>query len=55
MAKLTTFDFNRAVLIVQGVVVQVHHAGERRREAHAVGDAAVAIQSDQFVAFCDIV
>jgi hypothetical protein len=35
--------------------VQVHHASERRCEAHAISDAAVAIQTDQFVTFGDVV
>ena len=40
---VTAFDFDGAVLIVQRVVVQVHHAGQRRGEAQPVLDAAVAV------------
>jgi len=35
--------------------VQVHHAGQRRGEAHAVLDAAVAVQPHQRVALRHIV
>lgn len=52
---ITTLNFDGAVLRIQRVVVQVHHAGQRRREAHAVRDAAVAGQPHQFVALGDVV
>ena len=46
---LTAFDLDGAVLLVERVVVEVHHAGERRREAHAVRDGAVAVQPHHLV------
>lgn len=52
---LTTFDFHSAVLRVQWVIVQIHHAGECRGEPHAVGDGAVAAETHQFVSFGDVV
>ena len=48
-ALLTAFDLDGAVLLVERVVVEVHHAGERRREAHAVRDGAVAVQPHHLV------
>lgn len=40
---LTTLNFYSTVLGVERVVVQVHHAGKGRGEAHAVSDASVTI------------
>ena len=48
-ALLTAFNLDGAVLLVERVVVEVHHAGERRREAHAVRDGAVAVQPHHLV------
>lgn len=45
----TAFNLDGAVLAVERVVVQVHHAGERRCEPHAVCDAAVAAETHQLV------
>lgn len=35
--------------------MQVHHAGQGRRESHAVRDRAVTGQPDELVAFGDVV
>jgi len=35
--------------------VQIHHAGQGRRESHAVRDRTVAQQSDKLVTFSDVV
>ena len=51
MTSLTALDFDSAVLRVEGVVVEVHHAGKRRREPHAVGDGTVAVQTNHLVLF----
>lgn len=51
----TAFNLDGAVLAVERVVVQVHHARQRGSEAHAVGDAAVAAQPHQLVALRHVV
>lgn len=51
----TAFNLDGAVLAVQRVVVQVHHAGQGGREPHPVGDAAVAAQPHQLIALGHVV
>lgn len=51
----TAFNLDGAVLAVQRVVVQVHHAGERGGEPHAICDAAIAAETHQLVAFRHVV
>jgi hypothetical protein len=51
MTSLTALNFDRAVLRVERVVVEVHHAGQGRREPHAVGDGSVAVKPDHLVLF----
>ena len=46
---LTALDLHGAVLPVQGVVVQVHHAGQGGGESHAVGDRPVPVQPHHLV------
>jgi hypothetical protein len=52
--KLTALDLDGAVLRVEWIVVQVHHAGQRRCESHAVGDRAVACQAHELVPLGDV-
>ena len=46
---LTALDLHSAVLPVQGVVVQVHHAGQGGGEPHAVGDRPVTVKPHHLV------
>ena len=46
---LTALDLHGAVLPVQGVVVQVHHAGQGGGEPHAVGDRPVPVPPHHLV------
>jgi hypothetical protein len=54
-ATLTALDLHRAVLRVQGVVVQVHHARQSGGEPHPIRDSSIPIQSNQFVPLGDVV
>lgn len=47
----TAFNLDGAVLAVQWVVVQVHHAGQGGGEPHPIRDAPVAAETNQLVAF----
>lgn len=51
----TAFNLDGAVLAVERIVVEVHHAGQRGGEPHAVRDTAVASQADQLVALRHVV
>lgn len=51
----TAFNLDGAVLAVQGVIVEVHHAGERRGEPHPVRNAAVSAEPHQLVSLRHIV
>lgn len=51
----TAFNLDGAVLAVERVVVEVHHAGQGGGEPHPVRDAAVAAQPHQLVALRDVV
>lgn len=53
-SQLTAFNFYRAILRVQRVIMQIHHTCKCCSESHAVGDCAVASQTHQFIAFGDI-
>jgi hypothetical protein len=55
LATLTALDLHRAVLRVQGVVVQVHHARQSGGEPHPIRDSSIPIQSNQFVPLGDVV
>lgn len=55
MLQRTALDLDGAVLGVEGVVVQVHHAGQGRGEPHAVRHRAVAGQSHKLVALRHVV
>jgi hypothetical protein len=55
MNQLTAFNLNCAVLGVQGVVVQVHHAGKSGREPHSVSNAAISMKLDHLVLLGDVV
>ena len=46
---LTALNLHGAVLPVERVVVEVHHAGQRGGEAHAVGDGPVPVQPHHLV------
>ena len=46
---VTAFDLNSAVLIVEWVVMKVHHAGQRRGKAQTVLDAPVTVEPHQRV------
>ena len=47
--QLTALNLDGAVLSVQRVVVEVHHAGQGRGEPHAVGDGPVPVQPHHLV------
>lgn len=51
---LTTFDFDGAILRIQWIVVQIHHAGQRCGETHAISYRSVASQAHQFISLGDI-
>ena len=53
--KLTALNLDGAVLSVQRVVVEVHHAGQGRGEPHAVGDGPVPVQPHHLVLLRHIV
>jgi hypothetical protein len=55
MQTLTALDLHGTILRVEGIVMQIHHAGQGRRESHAVRDRTVAQQSDKLVTFSDVV
>jgi hypothetical protein len=54
LQQLTALDLDRAVLRVKRIVVQIHHAGKRGGESHAVGHRAVACQSHELVPLGDV-
>lgn len=51
----TALDFYGAVLRVEWIVVQIHHAGQGRRESHAICDRSVSGQSNEFVTLGHVV
>lgn len=53
-AQLTAFDFDRTILRVQRIIMQIHHTCECCGKSHSVCDCAVASQTHQFIAFGDI-
>ena len=53
--QLTALNLDGAVLSVQRVVVEVHHAGQGRGEPHAVGDGPVPVQPHHLVLLRHIV
>lgn len=52
---LTALDLDGAVLGVEGVIVQVHHASQGRGEPHAVRDQTVARKPHELVALRHVV
>ena len=53
--QLTALNLDGAVLSVQRVVVEVHHAGQGCGEPHAVGDGPVPVQPHHLVLLRHIV
>lgn len=51
----TALDFYGAVLRIERVVVQIHHAGQSRRESHAISDRSVSGQPNEFITLGHIV
>lgn len=51
----TALDLYGAVLRIERIVVQIHHAGQCRCKSHAISDRTVAGKSDEFVAFSYVV
>ena len=55
MTALTAFDFDRAVLMVEWIIMQIHHASQSGGESKSVLDTAVSVQSHQSVSFGHVV
>lgn len=51
----TAFDLYGAVLRIERIVVQIHHAGQGRRESHAISDRSVSGQPNEFIALGHVV
>lgn len=51
----TALDFYGAVLRIERIVVQIHHAGQGRRESHAISDRSVSGQPNEFITLGHIV
>lgn len=52
---LTTLYFYGAILGIQWIVMQVHHAGQCGGEPHAIRNGAIAAQTHQLISLSDIV
>lgn len=51
----TALDLYGAVLRIEWIVVQIHHASQGRRESHAISDRSVSGQPDEFITLGHVV